>query len=168
MWPAAPASTARRPSSTTERATCSTVGQPASSTAGSRLPCNAFPASTRAAASTSDVRQSTPTTVAPAADIAPSSSAVPTPKCVIGTPRSASVANTRALCGRTAAVVGERQRARPRVEHLDRIHPGVELNPQETDGDVGQLRHQRVPDAGSPNIIALVLAWFRLGPPSTR
>ena len=38
---------------------------------------------------------------ATASDIAPSSSAVPTPKCVIGTPASASAANTRALCGST-------------------------------------------------------------------
>lgn len=34
-------------------------------------------------------------------DIAPSNSAVPTPKCVIGTPCSPSAANTRALCGNT-------------------------------------------------------------------
>lgn len=33
--------------------------------------------------------------------MAPSSSAVPTPKCVIGTPAAAMVANTRLLCGST-------------------------------------------------------------------
>ncbi len=62
---------------------------------------------TRAAASVSEVRQSTPTTRAAgpdtASDIAPSSSAVPTPKCVIGTPAPASAANTRLLCGNTYA-----------------------------------------------------------------
>ena len=58
-------------------------------------------------------------------DIAPSSSAVPTPKCVIGTPAPASAANTlRAVRQHVAAVVGQRQRAGPRVEHLDRVHPG--------------------------------------------
>ncbi|COX96686.1 Uncharacterised protein [Mycobacterium tuberculosis] len=68
-----------------------------------------MPGTTRAAASVSGVRQSTPTTAprpgrspaVTASDIAPSNSAVPTPKCVIGTPCSPSAANTRALCGNT-------------------------------------------------------------------
>ena len=102
MCPAAPASTARRPSSTTARAACSTAGQPASSTAGSRLPCNALPGPTRRGG----IGQRGPPVDADdrragRSDIAPSSSAVPTPKCVIGTPWSASAANTRALCGST-------------------------------------------------------------------
>ena len=91
MCPAAPASTARRPSSTTARAAFSITGQPASSATGSRLPCSATPGPTRVAASASEVRQSTPTTAGAACPetasaIAPSSSAVPTPKWVIGTP----------------------------------------------------------------------------------
>jgi hypothetical protein len=60
-----------------------------------------LPGPTRVAASVSVVRQSTPTTVAPASPIAPSSSAVPTPKCVIGTPYPARASNTRVLCGST-------------------------------------------------------------------
>ncbi len=46
------------------------------------------------------------------------------------------------------AVVGQRQRARPGVEQLDRVDPGVQLGTQETDGDVGQRGHQRMPGAG--------------------
>ena len=44
-----------------------------------------------------------------------------------------------------AAVVGLRQRPRPRVENLDGVHPGVELQPQERDGQVGEELHQRMP-----------------------
>ena len=51
----------------------------------------------------------------------------------------ASVVNTRVECGSTnVAVIGQRQRARPRVEHLDGVHPGGELRLQEPDGHIGQ------------------------------
>ena len=151
----------------------STTGQPANNTTGSRLPCSAVPASTRAAASMSDVRQSTPTMVAVpglrASDMAPSSSAVPTPKCVIGTPHSASAAKTlRAVRQYVLTVVGQRQGARPRVEHLDGVYSGVDLTAQERDGRSVSFAISACQLVGSASIIALVRAWLRLGPPSTR
>jgi hypothetical protein len=69
-----------RPRTRTSLARSSMTSQGASRTAGSRLPCRALPGSTRRAASSSGVRQSTPTTSAPASPISPSSSPVPTPK----------------------------------------------------------------------------------------
>ena len=47
-----------------------------------------------------------------------------------------------------AAVVGQRQRARPRIEHLNRVHAGVHLDLQKRDRDVGQRCHQGVPGLG--------------------
>ena len=49
----------------------------------------------------SGTRQSTPRTSAPASAIAPSSSPVPTPKWIRGTPASATAPSTRAECGST-------------------------------------------------------------------
>ena len=46
------------------------------------------------------------------------------------------------------AVVGQRQRPGPGVEHLDGVHPRVHLRFQERDGEIGQRRHQRVPGVG--------------------
>ena len=90
------------------RPRCSTCSGPrpitsqgASRTAGSRLPCSALPSSTRRAASSSGTRQSTPTTSAPASPITPSSSPVPTPKWILGTPAPASASKIRLLCGST-------------------------------------------------------------------
>ena len=61
-----------------------------------------WPAVTERHASSSGIRQSTPTTSAPASPSSPSSSPVPTPKWILGTPLSASAAKIRLVCGRMA------------------------------------------------------------------
>ena len=146
MCPPAPASTARRPSSTTARAACSTVGHPASSTAGSRLPCNAFPASTRAGRVDkrrppidSDHRRAGARHGAQ--QFGGADAEVRHRDTAVGQRGE----HPCAVRQHVPAVVGQRQHAGPRIEHLNRVHPGVELNPQERDGEVGQLLHQRVP-----------------------
>ena len=58
---------------------------------------------TRRTPSASGTRQSTPTTSAPASPIRPSSSPVPTPKWIRGTPSSPAAASTRADYGMTWA-----------------------------------------------------------------
>ena len=99
-WPAAPASTARRPSSTTARTAAPPPASPRAAPPGRGCPaarCRADPAGgvgqRRSPVHADDG--------GPASDIAPSSSAVPTPKCVIGTPAPASASNTLELCGST-------------------------------------------------------------------
>ena len=169
-WPAAPASTARRPSSTTARTARSTTGQPANSTTGSRLPCSAVPGPTRAAASVSDVRQSTPTTVAPASRHRAEQFGGAHPEVRHRHTRARERReHPRAVRQHVAAVVGQRQRSRPRVEHLDRVHagrrPATCRNAIVTSVSVVISACQV---SGSPSIIALVRSWLRLGPPSTR
>ena len=68
--------------------------------AGSRLPWTAFPVPIRRRATESGTRQSTPTTSAPASDMSPSSSPVPTPKWILGTPRSPVPSSTFREAGR--------------------------------------------------------------------
>ncbi len=92
---------AAAPARSTSRTAASTTGHGAIVTAGSRLPCSARSRPTRNVASASGTRQSTPTTSAPAWPIAASSSPVPTPKWIRGTPRSETAASTAAECGWT-------------------------------------------------------------------
>ena len=53
--------------------------------------------------------------------------------------RCSTSANTRSECGQHEfPVIGERQRAGPRVEQLDRVDAGAQLGLQEGDGGVGE------------------------------
>ena len=89
MWPSRPAAASR-----TSRVFASTASVEAKRTAGSRLPWSALPGPTRRAASSSGTRQSTPTTSAPASPMRPSSSPVPTPKWMRGTPYASTASKT--------------------------------------------------------------------------
>ena len=95
-WPGA-----ARPAASTARLWLATTSQGANSTAGSRLPCTARSGPIRPTASSSGSRKSTPTTSAPASPICPSSSPVPTPKWMRGTPAPPTAASTAAECGCT-------------------------------------------------------------------
>ncbi len=98
MWPLPPSA---RAASSTSRALASTAPVGANRTAGSRLPWRPLPGPTRSAATSSGTRQSTPTTSAPAWPMRPSSSPVPTPKWIRGTPYPATASNTLVLAGIT-------------------------------------------------------------------
>ena len=95
MWPCA-----ARPASTiaAARAVITSVG--AKTSVGSRLPWTAR-SPTSGMADDSGVRQSTPTTSAPASAISGSRLPVFTPKWIRGTPSSAAAASTRAEYGIT-------------------------------------------------------------------
>ena len=96
-WPGA-----ARPSASTRRTSASTTGQSASSSAGSRLPCTARPGPTRRAASSSGTRQSTPDHVRAGLAHQPEQLAGADAEVdPSARPRSASAANTAALCGCT-------------------------------------------------------------------
>ena len=100
-----------------------------------------------------------PTTSAPASAIRPSSSPVPTPKWMRGTPRSASAGEHLAAvrAARSARSRSGVERAGPRVEELDGRRPGLDLGAQRGDGQVGQAVDQRRARApASPCISALV------------
>ena len=94
MWPGRPPARARM-----SRASASTTGHGASSTAGSRLPCTAR-SGTFAQPVSSGIRQSSPITSPPAAAISSSRVAVPVPKWIVGT---STAARTRAECGATCS-----------------------------------------------------------------
>ena len=145
-------------------------GVPAARTArpGRGCPARARAGRPGATASSSGTRKSTPTTSAPASPIAASSSPVPTPKWIRGTPRSADRhrAGAAAECGSTyAPVVARRQRADPGVEQLDgrtrRPRPAPARN-------VAAIPASRPSSAcqssGSPYISALVRSWSRRRP----
>ena len=163
MWPGA----SSRPSATIRRTCSASAGHGAKEAGRSRLPWTAYDGPRRRTASVSETRKSTPTTSAPAAPMAGSSSPVPTPKWM----------RVRGLHGgqgrrgvrlHVPLVVGQRQRPDPRVEELDRAGAGLGLHPEEGAGDLGQAAQRSFHSAGSPYIIALVCSWLRLGPPSTR
>ena len=88
---------------------------------GRGCPARRGPGRAGAPASSSGMRQSTPTTSAPAAAMQPSSSPVSTPKWMRGTPRSATASKIRVVCGSTKrSVVGRAEVADPAVEQLHR------------------------------------------------
>ena len=121
----------------------------------------------RRAASSSGTRQSTPTTSAPASPMSASSSPVPTPKWMRGTPgRPTRRAEHRGgVRQHERAVVGGGQRARPRSRRAGRrAAPGRDLHPQERRPVIRASRSQQVAStaSGSPYISALVRAWSLL------
>ncbi len=65
-------------------------------------------------------------------------------------------------------VVGERQRAHPRVEQLDGGRAGLDLDLEEGPGDLGEPVEQVAPQRGVADMSAFVRCRSRLGPPSTR
>ena len=77
-----------------------------------------------------------------------SSSPVPTPKWMRGTRAGQRLEHRSAVRQHELLVVGQRQRAGPRVEQLDRRGAGLDLHLQELAGDVGQPAEQRVPQLG--------------------
>ena len=114
-------------------------------------PAARVPGATRAAASVSDVRQSTPTTVRRRHGLGHRAEQLGGADPEVGHRHPGAGQrreHPRAVRQHVAAVVGQRQRAGPRVEQLDGVDPGVDLHLQERDGDVGQRRHQRVPGLG--------------------
>jgi hypothetical protein len=63
------------------------------------------------------------------------------------------------------AVVRRGQRAHPRVEQLHGARPGVDLHPQEGQGDRGEPVEQLRPERGLAVHQRLRAAWFLLGRP---
>ena len=81
--------------------------------------------------------------------IRPSSSPVPTPKRMVGTPRSAMPSRTARVAGRAKRrVLVGRERAGPAVEELDRLGPGLDLGAQGGHGHGGQPVGQLLPQVG--------------------
>ena len=85
----------------TANAFASTASHGARHAAGSRFPCTPTSNPTRSHASCNGTRQSTPITLAPASRISVSSSPVPTPKWISGTPASASPSKISRITGST-------------------------------------------------------------------
>ena len=74
---------------------------------------------------------------------------MPTPKWILGTPRSADSLEHLARGGKgEGRVVRRRQRAGPAVEELDRRGAGGDLGPQRREGDVGEAVGEAVPELG--------------------
>ena len=129
----------------TSSARCSTTGHSPRQTAGSRLPCNVTSSPTRARATSSGTRQSTPSTSAPADTISSSSSPVPTPKWMRGTPRSATPSkHLAARRQHERLVVGRAQVAHPAVEQLHCSRARLHLRAQRRDREIGQAVEQPV------------------------
>ena len=133
---------------------------------GRGFPAPRAPARPGATPRPAGTRKSMPTTSAPASPMASSSSPVPTPKWIRGTPSPATAASAVAECGCTCRqVVRQRQRADPRVEQLDRAGTGLDLHPQERARDQRQPGQQLARQSpGSPYIRALVCSCPRRGP----
>ena len=128
-WPVPRAVRRRRPR--TDRHGLVDDGPRRQAERGVEIALQRVPGPTRRRASSSGTRQSTPTTSDPAEPIRPSSSPVPTPKRMVGTPRSAMPVQDGAGGGQgEAGVLVGRERAGPAVEELDRLGAGLNLRPQ--------------------------------------
>ena len=122
---------------------------------------------TRRAASSSGTRQSTPTTSAPAAPISASSSPVPTPKWMRGTPRSATADGTECCAAARTSGTRPRKARRPRSRRV--ALPWLRRLARRKAPEIAAILASRSSQrSGSACMSALVRSWVRDGPPSTR
>ena len=81
-------------------------------------------------------------------------------------PRADDLEDALRMGQRELAVIGGAQRAHPRVEHLHRVHAGLDLRHEVVAHELGEHAHSRCQSSGWPYISALVLAKLFEWPPS--